>query len=133
MKFFSKTCLFLFFSFCFLFFFFSTPIHAQTEWTGGCVGPNDLSDVPTIKGFHCLFYNILQVIVYIAGVASLFMFIIGGYKYMFSDNDPKKVAIASSTLTMAIIGLVGIIASYFILRFIQEFTATDVTDFTIGL
>lgn len=133
MKFFSKKYLPVLFSFFLLFFFFPTPIHAQTEWTDGCVGPNDLSDVPTIKGLECLFENILQVIVYIAGIACLVMFIVGGYKYLFSNNDPKKVTNASSTLTMAIIGLVGIIASYLILKFIEVFTGTNITIFKIGL
>lgn len=133
MKFFSKKYLPVLFSFFLLFFFFPTPIHAQTEWTGVCVGTRQFSDVPTIKGFECLFANILQVIIYIAGIACLVMFIVGGYKYLFSSNDPKKVAVASSTLTMAIIGLVGIIASYFILKFIQEFTGTNVTEFNIGI
>lgn len=99
-------------------------------WSGRCVGgPNN--DVATIQGFECLFYNILQVIVYFAGITFFIMFISGGFQYLFSSQDPKKVAAASSTLTMSIIGVVGIIISWFILRFITNFTGVNVVDFII--
>ncbi len=88
-------------------------------------------DVATIQGFECLFFNVLQVIVFFAGIAFFVMFIYGGYQYLFSGNDPKKTAVASSTLTMAVIGVVGIIASWLILSLIHTFTGLDVTKFAI--
>lgn len=102
---------------------------AQSQaWTGRCVSNGD---VATIQGLECLFYNLLQVITFFAGLAFLFMFISGGFSYMFTNGDPKKTAAASSQLTMAIAGLVGIVASYFILRFIQNFTGVNVLEFKI--
>jgi len=59
------------------------------------------------------------------------MFISGGFKYLTSGGNEKSVASASSTLTMAILGLVGIIASWLILKFIQNFTGVNVTIFQI--
>jgi len=59
------------------------------------------------------------------------MFINGGFKYLFSSSEPKAVAAASSTLTSALIGLVGVIASWLILKLIQDFTGINVTDFVI--
>lgn len=111
-------------------FFFSRPALAQstTAWSGRCV---QHGDVATIQGFECLFANILQVIVTIAGLAFFFMFISGGFKYLTSNGDEKKLAAASSTLTMAIIGLVGVIASWLIMNFIQKFTGVNVTIFEI--
>lgn len=108
-----------------------------TAWTGRCVKTVAVSsgatynDIPTIQGFECLFYNILQIIAIIAGLVFFVMFTTGGFKYLFSGNDEKKVAAASSTLTMAIIGVVGVIASWFILRLIQNFTGVNVTNFII--
>lgn len=101
---------------------------AQDAWSGRCVSHGD---VPTIQGFECLFANVLQVITLIAGLVFLAMFISGGFKYMLSSNDPKQVAAASSTLTLAFVGLIGIIASWFILRLIQNFTGINVVDFVI--
>jgi len=120
-----------------LFLFLTTSALAQSpqDWknqsSGRCVGTGTTADVATIQGLECLFYNVLQVIVILAGLAFLFMFISGGFKYLFSGNEPKAVAAASSTLTMAFIGLIGIIASWLILSFIQKFTGVNVTIFKI--
>lgn len=101
---------------------------AQTAWTGRCVAN---TDVATIQGLECLFYNLLQIISYAAGLAFFIMFIIGGFNYLFSSNDQKKVAAASSTLTMAIVGLVGIVISWLVILFINNFTGVNIIDFTI--
>lgn len=111
--------------------FIPQSVFAQTTWTGKCVGTGDLSDVPTIQGFECLFANILQVITTIAGFVFFFMFISGGFKYLTSGGDPKKTSTASSTLTLSIIGLVGVIISWLILLLIKNLTGVDVTNFTI--
>lgn len=114
--------------------FLVTPSFAQTQdWktqqSGRCVAAG--TDVATIQGFECLFFNVLQVIVFFAGLAFLFMFISGGFRYLFSGGEQKALAAASSTLTMAIIGLIGIIASWLIISFIQKFTGINITDFKI--
>lgn len=88
-------------------------------------------DVATIQGLECLFYNILQIITYIAGIVFIIMFIRGGFSYLFSGGDPKKNAQSSATLTMSVIGLIGIIASWLVLRLIHQFTGVDVTNFVI--
>lgn len=122
------------------------PVYSQTDWESGrCVqtlrdggtfwhprvGAQRFDDIATIHGLECLFYNILQVITIIAGLVFLFMFISGGYSYLFSGGDEKKVAQASATLGSSILGLVGIIVSWLILRFIQNFTGVNVIDFII--
>jgi hypothetical protein len=116
------------FTFYFLLFTFAPPVQAQSAWSGRCVAQGD---VATIQGFECLFGNILQVIVGLAGIIFFVMFINGGFQYLFSSSDQKKVAAASSTLTMAILGLVGVVASYLILQFIKKITGADVTNFII--
>lgn len=113
-------------------FFIPKPVFAQETWGGKCVGTGEFSDVPTIQGFECLFINILQVITTLAGLTFFFMFIIGGFKYLTSGGDPKKAATASSTLTMSIIGLVGVIVSWLILLLIKNLTGVDVTTFTLS-
>jgi hypothetical protein len=73
----------------------------------------------------------LQVIVSLAGIVFFVMFINGGFQYLFSSGDQKKAAAASSTLTMAIMGLVGVVASYLILKLIQTITGANITNFVI--
>ncbi len=113
------------------FLLFPTSSYAQgTKWGSNCVSKTD-STVPTIQGFECLFTNVLQVIVTAVGIAFFVMFIVGGFQYMRSNNDPKAVAAASSTLTYAVIGVVGVIVSWLILLFIEQFTGVKVTEFKI--
>jgi len=112
------------------------PVYAQItdDWNTSVTakgGRCAIDDVATIQGLECIFYNILQVITVIAGLVFLFMFISGGYSYLFSGGDEKKVAQASSTLGSSVIGLIGIIVSWLILRFIQDFTGVNVVDFII--
>jgi len=108
--------------------FFPTPVFAQSPWSGTCVKNGD---VATIQGIGCIFQNVAQVIVYFAGIVFFFMFIKGGFEYLTSGGDPKKTAKATSTLTMSIVGLVGVIVSFLIIKFIQNFTGVNVTDFVI--
>lgn len=121
-----------------------SPVYAQAtvKWGNRCVKTVEVinpgmkkdfkyDDIATIQGIECVFYNVLQVIVLIAGLVFLFMFISGGFKYLFSGGEQKSVAAASSTLTSALIGLVGIIASWLILSFIATFTGINVIDFII--
>ena len=108
--------------------FIPSPVYAQTEaWGGKCV----VADVATIQGFECLFQNILQTIVPIAGLAFFAMFLAGGFKYITSGGDPKKAAAATHTLTMAFIGIIGVIVSWLILLFIKNFTGINVTELNI--
>lgn len=101
--------------------FFPTPIFAA-EWSG---------DIATIQDFNVVFQNIAQVIVYFTGIVFLIMLIRGGFSYLTSGGDPKKTAKANSTLTLAIIGLVGVIVSFLIIKFIGDFTGVNVTEFNI--
>ena len=109
-----------------------SPAYAQTtkQWTGKCVSSSD-PDVPTIQGLECLFYNVIQVIIYIAIFLFLVMFIVNGYKYLFSGSDQKKLAEINSSLTMTFIGLIGIVISWLILLFIQKLFGINVTIFQI--
>lgn len=107
--------------------FFPAPVFAEGVWSGACVKDG----VATIQGLGCVFQNIAQVIVYFAGIVFFFMFIKGGFQYLTSGGDPKKTAKATSTLTMSIVGLVGVIISFLIIKFIQNFTGVNVTDFVI--
>lgn len=132
-------CSLTFFLFTSLFLFYS-PVLAQTpqKWSTRCApliqvpgSSKPYDDVASLQGFECLFYNILQIVVGIAGLAFFAMFITGGFKYLFSAGDSKKAASASSTLTLAIIGLIGVIASWFIIYFIEKITGVDITNFVI--
>ena len=111
---------------------FSSPVYAQTkDWS--LINANCLSgDVATLTGLECLFFNLLSIASSVAGLAFFIMFIVGGFRYLFSGGDQKKVAGAGATLTHAILGLVLSIAVWIILKFIQTFTGINVTEFKVG-
>lgn len=114
----------------------ASPLYAQNTKSWDQINtssgsPCVVDETATIQGFECLFYNVLQVVVYFAGIASFIMIIVGGFQYIFSHNDPKKTASASSTITMAIFGIVGVIVSWLIISLIKNFTGVDVTKFAI--
>lgn len=84
--------------------------------------------------FGCLepiFGNVVGALTALLGVALFIMFVIGGYGFMFSGGDQKKLEKARGTLTAAISGVVIIVVAYLILRTIQLFTGVNVTQFTI--
>lgn len=114
-------------------FFSPPPIFAteeQIQWR--TINPKCVvGDVATIQGIECLFENILQVVVPLAGLAFFAMFLVGGFKYLTSGGDPKKAAAATHTITMAFIGIIGVLVSWLILLFIQNFTGIKVTEFAI--
>ncbi len=108
--------------------FLVSPALAQSAWSGRCVSQGD---VATIQGVECLFGNVLQVVVILAGLAFLFMFVTGGFQYLTGAGDGKKLAAAASTLTMSIIGLLGTVGSVLILKLIRDFTGVNVLLFFI--
>jgi hypothetical protein len=104
------------------------PVFSQGDtWNSRCA----VNGVATIQGFECLFQNILKILIPIAGLVFFAMFLVGGFKYLTSSGDSKKAAAASHTLTMAFIGLIGVIISWLILLFIERFTGVNVTEFNI--
>lgn len=88
-------------------------------------------DVVTLKGLECIFSQILNIVARLAGLAVFVMLIIGGWQYITSGGDKQAAQKAQKTLTYAVLGLVLLIGSWFILRFIKVFTGVDVTKFVI--
>lgn len=87
--------------------------------------------VHEIKDIVDIVENIFSIVIRLAGVAAFIMLIIGGFKYLTAGGDPKAAESARNTITYAILGLVLIIAAWFILKFIYEFTGVDVTQFQL--
>ncbi len=87
--------------------------------------------VAQLKSLEVIFSRILNIAVALAGVVFFVMLIIGGFGYLTSGGDPEKAKKASATLTWAVAGLILLIASWFILNFLAQFTGIDLTKFEI--
>ncbi len=75
--------------------------------TTGFSGSTTISDL--IKRALPLIYSV-------AGIALLIYLLIGGYGYLVSQGDPKAIASARSKITTALIGLVIVFISYWIVQ-----------------
>lgn len=82
----------------------------------GCVQ----EDVATLSCLPALFQNIVSAALLFAGVVALFLIIISGIKFITSGGDPKQVEGARHTMTYAIIGLIIILLSFFIINVIAK-------------
>jgi hypothetical protein len=84
-----------------------------------------------IQDLAIIIQRILNIAIRLAGIAAFVMLIVGGFQYLTAGGDPKKTQAAGSTLTYAIFGLVAVIAAWFILLFIENFTGIKITEFNL--
>lgn len=79
--------------------------------------------MPTqLVGVDGSFSNVINTILYVAGIVAVAMLIIGGIRFMISRGDKDKVQKAKNTIIYAIIGLILVIFSYAIVNFIVSAT-----------
>lgn len=108
---------------------------AVSDWFSnpncGAQGIPAAKDVATIGCLEPLFSHVVQALTALVGVALFVMLIVGGYGFLFSGGDQKKLEKARGTLTAAVAGVVVIVVAYLILKTIWLFTGVDVTQFTI--
>lgn len=97
-----------------------------TEWVGKDLCTKDGSNYKCNTGLGfalstspgAFVSQIFGVVLGIAGTIALILIIISGYKLMTSQGDAEKVKDARDQLTAAIIGLLFVIFSFFLLTFI---------------
>jgi hypothetical protein len=88
-------------------------------------------DVAQLRDLEGVFGNVVSVVLGLAGIVLFIMLILGGFSYITSGGDPKKVESARNTLTYAIGGMIFIALAYLLLKFIEVFTGVPVTEFKI--
>lgn len=86
----------------------------------------------TIDCIEPLFTNLIQGVLALSGVALFVMLLMGGFNFLLSGGDQKKLEAAKGTLTGAIIGLVVIVAAYLIIKTVEVATGAPVTKFQLG-
>ena len=102
----------------------TTPAFAQTkelcEGAGGtlqgdkCVKPGD-------KGLFDeggVFRNVVNVLIFLVGVISVIMLIVGAIRYVVSGGDPNSVKGAKDTILYAIVGIVVAASAFAIVTFV---------------
>ncbi len=104
-------------------------VYAAYEW-GACV----VNDTATIQCLEPMFIRVVQSVMALTGVGLFVMLVVGGFNFLLSGGDPKKLESARGTLTGAIMGLVVIVCAFLIILTVQKFTGVDkVTQFSIPM
>ena len=73
---------------------------------------------------NSLITDIINIFSLVVGVIAVIMIIIGGLKYIMSSGDSNNITSAKNTILYAIIGLVIVAMSQFIVRFVLTRTTS---------
>lgn len=108
----------------------------MADW-GDCIVPVEkngvkVDEIATLACIEVIIKNLFNIAFRLLGIAAFIMLIVGGFQFLTAGGDPKKTQAASSTLTYAIFGLVIVIAAWFILLLIENFTGIEtLTSFSL--
>lgn len=100
----------------------------------GCfaTGVPNADGVATLSCLVPLFGNIVRAVVAFGGIGLFLMLLVGGFNFLFSAGDPKKLEQARGTISQAVVGLIIMSAAYIIVLMIGKFTGiTNITTFTV--
>jgi lysylphosphatidylglycerol synthetase-like protein (DUF2156 family) len=82
-------------------------------------------DVATLACIPIVIKNVINAALVFAGVVALILIIYSGIKYITSRGDQTAIDSAKKTLTYAIIGLIVIFLSFFIVQLISQLTGVS--------
>lgn len=91
----------------------------------------EAAGVASIQCLVPLITSIITAVVSLGAVALFIMLLVGGFNFLFSSGDQKKLEAARGTVTQAIVGIVVMSVAYLVIKTISVFTGVDVTEFTI--
>lgn len=83
---------------------------------------NPANGVATIDCIPPLIATLIYWLVLLVGTIAVIFIIIGGIRFILSGGDPKKLDQAKKTITFAVLGLILVFLSFFIVNFIAETT-----------
>lgn len=105
------------------------------RYTCGMACPTNLGDCLTFQGESAvtaypdaahLVNNILPNVYIAGGLIIFFMIVFGGFTIISNANNPDKMKEGTKTITSAIIGLLVLFASYWIIQIIQVVTGVQI-------
>lgn len=88
--------------------------------------------VPTLGALEGLFERLLAAVFGAAGILLFVMIVVGGFQFITSGGDPKKLEGAKNTLTYAFIGVVMTALAFLLLVLLSRITGnTNLLNFEI--
>jgi len=97
--------------------------HAESLSTNSSIGPtgnsnfNSAANVDFRNSLVNIANTVLNVILLLAGILAVFYLIYSGIQYITSAGNPDKIKSARAGIINAIIGIIIIVAAFFIIRF----------------
>lgn len=102
--------------------FVATPVHAVDVLQQGCSsGGGSAVCSATGDDLNDLWANIIQILLYIVGIAAVIMIIIGAIKYVTANGDQSQLTSAKNTILYSIVGLILAIAAGSIVSFVLSY------------
>lgn len=95
--------------------------------TDACSNIAGAEGVATIQCLVPLIANTIKAVTALGALALFMMLLVGGFNFLFSGGDQKKLELARGTVTQAIVGIVIMALAYVIIRTIQVFTGVDLS------
>lgn len=97
---------------------------------GGITGIGQFQDAAAAadpKGpFGTLISSLITTVTVVGALAFVIYFTLGGLKWIIAGGDKTKVSDAQTSMTQAAIGLIAIVASYFIIGIIGAVLGIDI-------
>lgn len=87
------------------------------DGTTGCAKGTGVTVESAIK-------TAIKLLSYVAGVASVIMIIVAGLRYITSNGDPSGIKSAKDAIIYAIVGLIVVVISQSIVKFVLNSTAS---------
>lgn len=101
---------------------FGSIAQAQAPFTGGVAGGAAAArgdgQPAVLFGDGGVFAKVTNVMLFIVGVISVIMIIIGGLRYVLSGGDSANVTAAKNTILYAIVGIIVALLSYAAVNFV---------------
>jgi len=116
---------------CWLFFGLVIPVGAQGNGISNPVLSNSLSDLSGGEFLNKLISLGISVGFLVAAVIFVFMFIMGGIRWITSEGDKTKVETARNQITHALIGLLLTFFLFVILEIIEQFFGISLKELKI--
>lgn len=85
----------------------------------------DKNGVATLACIPIIIKNVITAALVFAGITALILIIYSGIKFISSRGDQNAIDSAKKTLTYAIIGLIVIFLSFFVVNVLGQLTGVD--------
>jgi len=91
----------------------------------GCPGPNCLPSGGLLT-LNTIVQNGINIFIVVAVIFALVFIVLAGFDWVKSGGDKTKLASARAKLTYAIVGLIVVLLSFFIVKIVSYFFNTPV-------